>query len=348
MAAPLLTGYILAMLFLAPRLLREASWTRRAPRLGIGVWIAACLSAVAAICLAGALLVVPLLAVGHAIISLVMACGISLHHVSRTAVSLAMDAAGVGVLAVIAVRILYATAAVALPQRRLRRRHAAALRMVGRRHPTRRGVLVVEHPVPAVYCLPARHRLVVVSDGALSVLDPPLLDAVIAHEHAHLRGHHYLITTVTAVLTRAFPMLPLFTVADDEVRRLVEMAADDSAARRSTPRTVACALLDLVAGQVPAPALGMAGVGAAERVRRLLAPSRPLSLAARSLATAGAAALLLGPVAAPTVPALVDDTTHCPPAATAAPHSAEDREPAVHESVHEEEPSPLEDDDDEG
>ncbi|OHV65596.1 peptidase M48 [Pseudofrankia sp. BMG5.36] len=306
------------MLFLAPRLLRAAGWTRRAPRLGIGVWIAACLSAVAAVCLVGALLVVPLLTVGHAIISLAMACGISLHHVSRTALSLAMDAAGVGVLAVIAVRILYATATVAWPQRRLRRRHAAALRILGRRHPTRDDILVVEHPVPAVYCLPTRRRMVVVSEGALALLDPPMLDAVIAHEHAHLRGHHYLITTITAVLARAFPRLPLFTAADDEVRRLVEMAADDSAARRTTPRTVARALLDLVAGQVPAPALGMAGVGAAERVRRLLAPSRPLSLAARYLAAAGAAALLLLPVAVPTVPALVDDATHCPPAAIAA------------------------------
>ncbi|WP_083418088.1 M56 family metallopeptidase [Pseudofrankia sp. BMG5.36] len=318
MTAPLLTGYILAMLFLAPRLLRGAGWTRRAPRLGIGLWVAACLSTVAAVCLLGALLVVPLLTVGHAIMSLIMACGISPHHVSSTAVSLAMDAAGLGVMTIVAGRILYATATVALPQRQLRRRHAAVLRALGHRHPTRGDVLVVEHPVPAVYCLPARRRLVVVSESALSLLDPPLLDAVIAHEYAHLRGHHYLITTVTAVLARAFPGLPLFTTADDEVRQLVEMAADDSAARRSTPHTVARALLDLVAGQPPAPVLGMAGGSAAERVRRLLAPGRPLSWAARYLAAAGAAALLLLPVAVPTVPALVDHATHCPPAVPAA------------------------------
>jgi Zn-dependent protease with chaperone function len=318
--APLLTSYILIMLFLAPRLLRGASWTRRAPRLGIGLWIAACLSTVAAVCLLGALLIVPLLTVGHVIISVIMSCGLSPHHVSSTAVSLAMDVAGLGVMTIVAARILYATATVALPQHRLRRRHAAVLRALGRRHPTRGDVLVIEHPAPAVYCLPARRRLVVVSEGALSLLDPPLLDAVIAHEHAHLRGHHYLITTITAVLTRAFPRLPLFTAAHDETQQLVEMAADDSAARRSTPRTVARALLDLVAGQpsVPAPGLGMAGGSAAERVRRLLAPSRPLSRAARYLAAAGAAALLLLPVAVPTVPALVDHAAHCPPATAVA------------------------------
>ncbi|WP_045876605.1 M56 family metallopeptidase [Pseudofrankia sp. DC12] len=317
MTAPLLASHILAMLFLTPRLLRGSSWTRRAPRLGIGVWTAACLSTLAAVCLAGALLIVPLLTVGHAIISLVLVCDISLHHVSRTTASLAMDVTGAGVIAVIAARILYATTTVALPQRRLRRRHADAVRVLGHRHPTRGDILVLEHPVPAVYCLPTHHRLIVVTEGALALLDPPLLDAVIAHEHAHLRGHHYLITTVTAVLARAFPRLPLFTVANDEVRRLAEMAADDSAARRCTPHTVARALLDLVAGQVPAPVLGMAGVGTAERVRRLLAPSRPISPAARYLAAASATALLVMPIAVPTVPALVDDAAHCPPAVTA-------------------------------
>ncbi|ADP84569.1 peptidase M48 Ste24p [Pseudofrankia inefficax] len=324
MVTPLLLGYLFTMLFLTPRLLRGASWTRRAPRLGITLWLAACLSTIAAFCLVGVVLVLPVTTVGHAIISLVLTCAISLHHVSRTAASLAMDAAGASALAAVAARLLYATATVALPRRRLRRQHAATLRLLGRHHPSHDGVLVVAHPVPAVYCLPARGRLVVVSEGALSLLDPPLLDAVIAHEHAHLRGRHYLITTVSAVLARAFPGLPLFAAADIEIHCLVEMAADDSAARRSTPGTVARALLDLVAGQPPASVLAMAGGSTAERVRRLLSPHPPLSLAGRYLAASSALTLLVLPIALPAVPAYVDHTTHCPPAATATSMTAPD------------------------
>jgi Zn-dependent protease with chaperone function len=217
----------------------------------------------------------------------------------------------------IVIRVAYAVARVAVPQWWLRRRHAAALRVLARHDPTH-DILVVEHPVPAAYCLPARGGSIVVSEGAVRRLDPQLLEAVVAHERAHLRGRHYLITTSAAVLARAFARLPLFTAAEQELRCLVEMAADDAAARRTTPRTVARALLDLVADpSPPAPALGMSGPAAAERVRRLIAPRRPLNAATRCLCVATAVSSLVLPLAAPTVPALFDDAAHCVPAAAA-------------------------------
>jgi Zn-dependent protease with chaperone function len=317
---PLLVTYLIVLLVVVPRFLRGASWTRRAPRLAISVWLASSISAVAVMILGGTLLIVPLLAIGHLLISLVVVCGVWPAPRSGLVPSSPVgDIAGAGLLVLIVARVWYATVAVGLRQRRVRRAQRASLRFVARRDLTL-DVHVLDHPVPTAFCLPGPDGgQVFVSDGALRVLTPPQVAAVIEHERAHLRGHHYLLTVATAVLARAFPRLPLFAAASRETACLVEMAADDAATAHASPDTVACALLDLAGALPPGPpasALAMAGHSAPDRARRLLGPRRALSPAARLLGGVAVTALLLVPVAAPTVPAMIDHSAHCRPRLT--------------------------------
>jgi Zn-dependent protease with chaperone function len=83
----------------------------------------------------------------------------------------------------------------------------------------------------------------VLSSGALAVLDPDQLAAVLAHERAHLAGRHHLLISLTRALLASFPAVPLFTQGPGELARLAEMCADDVAARHAGRGTLVAALL---------------------------------------------------------------------------------------------------------
>jgi Zn-dependent protease with chaperone function len=195
------------------------------------------------------------------------------------------------------------------------RTHARTALLVGRAlaGPGAAGArtVVLDDPRPAAYCAAGRPAAIVVTSGALAVLDPPQLRAVLAHERAHLAGRHHALATVVRGLAAAFPGLPLFTQGAAEVARLAEMSADDAAARSAGRRTVAAALLALATGRAvpgaprparlpaasqPATSLAAASQAVPARVNRLLAPSRPGAAVLAAVALATVAALL---VAAP-------------------------------------------------
>jgi Zn-dependent protease with chaperone function len=171
--------------------------------------------------------------------------------------------------------------------------------------------VMLDDPRPAAYCAAGRPAAIVVTSGALAVLDPPQLRAVLAHERAHLAHGHHALATVVRGLAAAFPGVPLFTRGAAEVATLAEMSADDSAARTSGRETVATALLALatrqaVPGALAAPALpagplsrtalAAAADAVPARVGRLLAPARPgAALIAAALLTAISALLVLAP-----------------------------------------------------
>jgi Zn-dependent protease with chaperone function len=149
---------------------------------------------------------------------------------------------------------------------------------------------VLEAPQPAVYCVPGRPATVVLTTGALAVLDPPQLLAVLAHERAHLAGRHHLLVTLGKATRAGFPAVPLFTRGADEVARLAEMRADDVAARRSGRDTLLQALVAMGTGRplpTPAPALAATGGIVSARVGRLLDPPGWTSRACHGLALSG-------------------------------------------------------------
>jgi Zn-dependent protease with chaperone function len=177
--------------------------------------------------------------------------------------------------------------------RRRASEHAQAARITGRRLagiPALSGAVVLDTPQPAVYCVPGRPATIVLTTGALAVLDEPQLLAVLAHEHAHLAGRHHLLVTLGKAARAGFPGVPLFTRGADEVARLAEMRADDVAARRSGRETLLQALVAMGTGRpLPAPSASLAATGGAvtARVGRLLDPPSGTSRAWHGLALAG-------------------------------------------------------------
>jgi beta-lactamase regulating signal transducer with metallopeptidase domain len=196
--------------------------------------------------------------------------------------------------------------------RRSQARHDEVLSLVGRRGPMP-GVVLLEDDRPAVYCVPGRRRIVFTT-GALRRLDGRQLDAVLAHERAHLAGRHHMVIMFAEALRAAFPHTRFFAAAASHISCLVEMAADDAAARRAHRLTLADALLTLAAARVPAGALGAAGTAGAQRIRRLIDSPRPASRGRRT------ATLVLALTAAPAIafsaPALaLLSISDCPPGA---------------------------------
>jgi hypothetical protein len=154
---------------------------------------------------------------------------------------------------------------------------------------------------------PVAHRSIVITRGALEVLDAAQLDAVLAHERAHLAERHHLLLAASRALAAVLPRLRLFRAGAASIARLVEMRADDVAARRHPGSALVGALLALSdVGPLSGSALGASTVGVVDRVERLLAPpaagpAAPLRLALL-LAVIG---LFVGPVLAAAAVTLV-------------------------------------------
>jgi Zn-dependent protease with chaperone function len=144
------------------------------------------------------------------------------------------------------------------------RSHAQAALLVGHAIAGADGArtVVLDDPRPAAYCVAGRPAAIVVTSGALAVLDPPQLAAVLAHEGAHLTHRHHTLATITRGLAAALPGVPLFTRGAAEVATLTEMAADDAAAR-TTGRPPLIAALIAIATGAAFPSAGVANAGIA-------------------------------------------------------------------------------------
>ncbi|MFJ9840339.1 M56 family metallopeptidase [Kitasatospora sp. NPDC101155] len=165
-----------------------------------------------------------------------------------------------------------ALAAVGARAGRARRRHRAVLDVVAVRD-RRWGALVLEHAHPTIYCLPGRRSRVVLSRGALRLLDERQLAAAVAHEHGHIRGRHHLFRLPADTFALLLGPLPLARLGRSEVALLLEMAADDAALAKVSRGELASALCALAtSGPAPGGSLGAASTGVLTRVRRLARP----------------------------------------------------------------------------
>ncbi|MER6357216.1 M56 family metallopeptidase [Streptomyces sp. NPDC001634] len=154
---------------------------------------------------------------------------------------------------------------------RARRRRLDLLALVGQRAPEY-GTTIVEHGVPAVYCLSGRGARVVVTRGALDVLSETQLRAVLEHERAHIVGRHHLLRVLAEAFSRTFRGLPLGRHAKERTFLLLEMIADDRALRFHPGEVPTTAMHEVAAGRAPLAALGASGSGVAIRLRRVLTP----------------------------------------------------------------------------
>ncbi|MFC7641244.1 M56 family metallopeptidase [Streptosporangium lutulentum] len=183
------------------------------------------------------------------------------------------------------------------------------LNLLGR-HDSELDAVVLDHDEAAAYCLPGRKGRAVITTAALRSLAPEQVAAVLAHERAHLRGRHHLVLATAEALCRAFPHLPLFARTRGEVVRLIELLADDVAARRHPRIHIAAALVRLATGRAPAFTLGAGGATALTRVRRMLSPAAPLRRRERLAGLAAVVFLLAGPVAVVAIPGLSSFLAH--------------------------------------
>jgi bla regulator protein blaR1 len=182
-----------------------------------------------------------------------------------------------------------------------RRRQRALLALLAHGDPKVPGALVIDYPAAAAYCLPGIRSQIVVSVGALDLLAPAELTAVLAHERAHLRARHDLVLIPFTSLRRTFPRSRVIAQAYRTVALLVEMMADDRAlrVRGLLARELATALLRFgTAGAdgAPAGALAAAEGELTARVSRLLTPQPPLPRAAQAAVVTAAAALVVVPL----------------------------------------------------
>lgn len=259
-----------------PIAMNGATWPLRAPRLAVLAWQLASISYLAAVAFGVVALVVPGNGLPAEVPHLFGQCVSAYHQATESAAGIALcltvSALAFGLLGRIGwclTRTLRRTA-----HRRAMHRHG--LRMVARPHPTL-GVLVVDHPIPAAYSLPGRGGTIVLTTAAVRNLHPTEMQAVLAHERAHARGHHHLWVTLSGALHSAFPRVPLLRRAAAAVSDLVEMAADDTAARVTGTEPVLSALIAFSGASAPTSgALAMAGTTTRPRLQRLAFPVRPL------------------------------------------------------------------------
>jgi Peptidase family M48 len=308
---------------LAASLLAGAIWPRRSPVLAIVLWQALGLGwGLAAI---GAL-------VGFGISGLNVvrhpATGLQVAELAAHRVDRLVDGSPIGPFGLIAaMRLLSLTAGIALLALlvwilaaaatavfRARNRQRTLLGLLAHDDPKVPGALVVDHPAAAAYCVPGLRSAIVISAGALDLLDDDELAAVLAHERAHLRARHDLVLLPFTALLKAFRWSAIARAANAEVALLVEMLADDRARRRRPARELATALLRVGAsggGVAPAGALAVAGRAGpgdalngelAARVTRLLRPPPAMLFPAKVGIGVLAALIVLAPAAALLIP----------------------------------------------
>ena len=302
--AAILLVYVAGAGTVGSRLLGRARWALRAPLLGIIIYLAAAWSVVAALGLAGLTLAVHATALGGGLSHLIGACVLRLRDAYATPGGATV--AGLGLT--LAGALLARTALTALTHLRAVRRqavqHAQTARLIGRPDAAL-GAVLVDHEQPAAYCVAGPHPTVILTTAALQTLDPDQVDAVLAHERAHLASHHHRLLAIARIGRQILPFLPLMREADTQITRLVEMHADDAATATRGTRPLATALVVLAAAAGPAPGLAAASTDAVQRIQRLLRPADPLSRVRRQLLGAGAAAVALTPVLLALTPAIV-------------------------------------------
>ncbi len=294
LAAPLILGLAVSAVAGPWALRRAAPLLMRLPRLAIGLLASGVVAWVMALLALG-----PMLAWG---ISGPAVLPVGAGQVCRQCLAAANPfttspvETAVPVVALLALptagALLHAVSIIVETRRRRRGTLRTARRLQAQSKPRQlhgRTVRVADDPHPFALTLPRRHGGIVISTGALDALFPAELAAVLAHEHAHLRQHHHLVTAIVAGLARRLRWVPLLAAAEDALGHYLEIAADDAARRQAGTPALVGALLTL--GQSGHPhhhdtALdGALHVLGPDRVRHLVQPQSGMSGVISAVAT---------------------------------------------------------------
>jgi len=209
-----LAAVAVVLAWIAPALMARQRRLRRAPRAALVAWQAVTVGGILA-----ALLTAP------AALPLVLDGDEPLEHVGWLAVAGLVSGA-------VLLRLLVSGHLVGTRLRAARADHRDLVDIIAHHDREREQVRVLQHPTPTAYCIPGRNARVVISQGVLDALPADELDAVVAHEQAHLEARHDLLLEFFAVAHEAVPRPFRSERALSEVRLLVEALADRAAASR--------------------------------------------------------------------------------------------------------------------
>jgi Zn-dependent protease with chaperone function len=294
-AAALLAAMSIALVGPVSTWFSRAKWVSRAPRLSVLCWQCVGLGAAAAGIGAG-------LAVAAARYRLGLAGGTRVlldslgsgHPLQGLGLS---DALGLTLAADLGIVLVIVFGTLMVRTVRLRARHRRLLDLVAHHSAAYPGTELLSDSRAIAYCLPGLHPRIVLSDGTLRLLNPEEIAAVIEHERGHAQERHGMVMLPMLGLRNLFSWVPYAHLASLQIATLLEMSADDYSARRSDPRTLAKALVDMASsGWAPSCALSAAGSDVSERVSRLLSVSRTSKRAAAASAMLALCAVTL-PVA---------------------------------------------------
>lgn len=289
--------YSFVVCVVGPPILRRLTREGHAPRYGVAAWLTAIGSVLISWLTAAVLIVGDLVTGGehsNGVVAscLAVLCDVLTGYAGRIPQVLLLAAAAAGVIAASLAGTRIARALARLRAGALE--HADGVRLVGR--PVGQDVFVIDASERAAYCVSGRPPVIVVTTGALAALDDDQLGAVLAHERAHLAGRHHQVIAALRSLAVVFPKLSLMTQGATEVSRILEMCADDAAARRFGHRALLLGLMSL-AGAAPAGSLGAADVAVLSRAERLAVPATPpTQIRARAALTSASTLMAGGPL----------------------------------------------------
>ncbi|WP_433205152.1 M48 family metalloprotease [Dactylosporangium sp. CS-047395] len=295
MSPLLLAGFAAVLALVAAPRLAAAGWVARAPRLGVAAWLALTAAVLSSALLAGMSLLLYWQCAHDLASDAWHLCLAALagHHDDHGTRALALT--GLAALLLLGARLALGAGRLYTSDRTLRSRLRLLVRTAPPVQPVP-GATVIPHPEPAAYLvpgprLPGRAADIVITSAAVDRLAATELSAVLAHERGHHEGRHFEATRWMRMLAQAFPWARCFRLGARQVDRLVELCADDTAARTAPRLDLARALAALAvpagsgpagsgpAGSGPAGSVGdlaLHGGDALERMHRLLDPPRPL------------------------------------------------------------------------
>lgn len=259
-AAGLLAGSGLAVLWWRPCGRLEG----RTPRLAIGVMLAG----MAAVWAGTFALVVA--SVAPEATRFVAACQTVWARLFSGQVSVAGVGLMVAWLLVLPGRAMWGVTVTGLRSRRLLRSARCVGEPLAFPSPTHSVLVVAGLTTPAV-ALGLLRPTIAVDAQFWHEADRTQREVVLAHEAAHVRGHHAVVDALARLLTGGLIPLPGARDAHACVRRHLEAIADDAAVHRHGRTIVGQVLGRLALQQAPRAGLGSAGCSA-WRVQRLLAP----------------------------------------------------------------------------
>lgn len=303
-SALLLATYAVTAGTLGAGWLRDSRWPRLAPRMAIVAWQALAASVLLALAAAGLALAISFPHVSSDLARLFHLCAQNLQHGYASPGGTMTAVAGVVLFLALLARVAWCAVRAASSDRRERTARVSVLDLIGRTD-VLPGALVLDHEAPYAFCIGGRRHLVVVTSGLLASLTAPELDAILAHEHAHLRQrHHVAMVTCRALFGALAPIFPAFRRAMSQIRLFAELSADDSARRRVGALPLREALATLACLPAPTGALAASAHDVETRLRRLDGQHRPLTRRGSALVAASIGAAIVVPLALAAAPAL--------------------------------------------